>query len=188
MALLNSNRLKPGTLRLTVAVILGILLTAGTTRGQGIEEYQFQAALLYDVAKFVEWPAAAFKSSSDPIVSCVLGESPLASALEQGANGKMVGDRAFVIRRIADVRQSSGCHILFVSSSERKRWRSIFDATRNSGILTIGENDGFASEGGVLNIKLEGNKMLIQINLERAEREGLKISSRLLSLSQIVKG
>ena len=188
MALLNSNRLKRGTLRLTLAVILGILLTGGATRGQGIEEDQFKGTFLYDVAEFVEWPAAAFKSSSGPIVSCILGESPLASALEQGANGKMVGDRAFVTRRIADVRQSSGCHILFVSSSERKRWRSIFDATRNSGILTIGESNGFATEGGVLNFKLEGNKMLIQINLETAHREGLKISSRLLSLSQIVKG
>jgi len=188
MALLNSNRLTPRTLHLTLAVILGILLTAGTTRGQGIEEYQFKAAFLYNVAKFVEWPPAAFKGSSDPIVSCILGDSPLASALEQGAKGKMVGDREFVIRRIADVRQSSGCHILFVSSSERKRWRSIFDGTRNSGMLTIGESDGFATEGGVLNFKLEGNKMLIQINLETANREGLKISSRLLSLSQIVKG
>lgn len=188
MALLRSNRLTPGTLRLTLAIVLGILLTGGATRGQGIEEYQFKAAFLYNVAKFVEWPPGTFKASSDPIVGCILGDSPLANALEQGARDKVVGDRKFVMRRIPDVRQSGGCQILFVSASERKRWRSIFAGTKNSGILTIGEGDGFATEGGVINFKLEGDKIRIQINMETANREGLHISSRLLSLSHIVKG
>jgi hypothetical protein len=192
MACLSSNRPASSTLRLTLTTILGILLTtavaAAAVPGQEIEEYQFKAAFLYNVAKFVEWPPGAFKGPNDPIVSCILGETPLDSVLEQGAKGKTVGDRKFVMRHISDVRQASGCHILFVSASERKRWRSIFEGTKNSGILTVGESDGFATEGGVINFKLDGDKIRIQVNLEAANQEGLRLSSRLLSLSQIVKG
>ena len=50
----------------------------------------------------------------------------------------------------------------------------------------MGEADGFASDGGVVNLKLESGKVRIQINVQAAEREGLRISSRLLSLAQIV--
>jgi len=168
-------------------MLLAALLLAGVTPGQAVDEYQLKAAVLYNLAKFVEWPANTFKNRTDPIVSCVLGDSPFGRSLERELNGRSIEDRKFVVRRISEVRQGSGCQILIITALERKRWRSTLGEIKASGILTFGETDGFAADGGVANTRIESGKVRIQINVEAAEREGLRISSRLLSLAEIVK-
>jgi hypothetical protein len=51
----------------------------------------------------------------------------------------------------------------------------------------VGEAQGFASAGGVINFKLDGGHVHFEINVGAAEHAQLQISSKLLSLAQIVK-
>jgi hypothetical protein len=155
--------------------------------GQTVDEYQLKAAYLYNLAKFVEWPAASFKSDKDPIVVCMLGQNRVADALEPALRGKAAGGRPFIIRPVSDAQQASGCQILFVSSSERSRWKSIHLEVSMDGVLTVGEADTFLAEGGIVNFKLDDGKIRIQINVEAAAQKHLQISSKLLSLAEIVK-
>jgi len=163
-----------------------MLLLAGAIEGQDVEEYRLKAAVLYNLAKFVEWPPNTFRNAADPIVTCILGDSPFGRSLERELDGKSIEDRRFLVRRVAEAGQAGSCQILIVTASERKRWRAALGEIKGGGILTVSEADGFASDGGVANLKLESGKVRIQINVEAAERERLRISSRLLSLAQIV--
>jgi hypothetical protein len=172
--------------RSNFAIVLGILLL-GTVRGQTPDEYHVKAAFLYNFAKFVEWPPEAFGTPHDPVVICVLGKSGTEGALEEAVHGRVLGERAFVVREVSDTETGRGCHFLFVSSSERKRLRSIREFVHGSGTLTVGESPGFATEGGVINFKLENGRVRLEINPDAAEREKLRISSKLLSLAQIVR-
>jgi hypothetical protein len=174
------------TLQLVTVMLLGMSLS-GPTRGQEIEEYQVKAAFLYNFAKFVEWPAQAFKKPNAPIVICVLGRNPFGSALEDVIRGKSVEGRAFTLRPVEDGEEASACQILFVVSSEGKRFRSLWGNPKPAGILTVGEVQGFASGGGVINFKLEGGRVRFEINLQAAEQAQLHISAKLLSLAEIVK-
>jgi hypothetical protein len=171
----------------TLALASGITLALGAEPGQGMEEYRLKAAFVSSFAGFVEWPPDALKSPGEPIVICVLGQDPFGSVLDQAVNGKTVQDRKLAPRRITDVRQAAGCQILFVSSSERKHLRSILKEPQLSGILTVGDTDGFTSEGGVIDLQVAGDRIRILINLEAAEQSRLRISSKLLSLARIVK-
>jgi hypothetical protein len=54
-------------------------------------------------------------------------------------------------------------------------------------VLTVGETDGFAEQGGMVNLKLESGRVQIQINLSAAEEARVRISSKLLSLAQIIQ-
>ena len=92
-----------------------------------------------------------------------------------------------MVREIADVQPGGGCQILFVTAAERKRFRAAALRIRGSGILTVGETQGFTGDGGVLNFKLDDGKLHFEIDLNAAAREHLHISSKLLSLAQIVK-
>jgi hypothetical protein len=56
-----------------------------------------------------------------------------------------------------------------------------------TGILTVGETGGFIEAGGVVNLKLETGKIQIQVNIDAAEQAGVRISSKLLSLAQIIR-
>jgi len=174
-------------LRITLTGLLLFSFLEAAVRSQSIDEYQFKAVFLYNVAKFVEWPQGAFKTPTDPIVCCILGEGPFGRSLEQAASSRVIEGRRFLMQHITDARQAASCHILFVSSLERKRWRSIIRDLKGRSILTVGETEDFTSEGGIINFKLEGEKARIQINVDQARQDRLKISSKLLGLSQIVK-
>jgi hypothetical protein len=174
------------TLRLVMVILLGMLLT-GSARGQEIDEYQVKAAFLYNFAKFVDWPSQTFKTPQDPIMICVLGHNPFGNALKDVIRGKSIDGRAFAFRQVGNAGEAESCQILFVSSAEEKRFRSLWGGSKPAGILTVGEAQGFAANGGVINFKLEDGRVRFEINVSAAELEQLHISSKLLSLAQIVR-
>jgi len=53
--------------------------------------------------------------------------------------------------------------------------------------MTVGEVEDFARDGGVINFVLRENKVRFEINVSAAERAGLKISSKLLKLADIIR-
>lgn len=167
------------------AIALGILLSAGAS-AQAADEYRIKAAFLYNFAKFVEWPPRAFKSPWDPIVIGVLGKNPFGDALAEAVAGKTLGGRAFQVREVADAQQAAACQIVFVSSSERKRLGPLFTRVGTSAVLTVGESSNFAAAGGIINFIIDDGNVRLQINVEAARRQQLRISAKLLSLAEIV--
>jgi YfiR/HmsC-like len=172
--------------RLVTVVFAGIL-PALCAPAQVLDEYQVKAAFLYNFAKFVEWPADAFKTARDPILVCVLGHNPFGNALEDDIRGKSIEGRTFAYRHVSDAESASACQILFVGWEESKHFHALLENLKPMGILTVGETQGFATGGGVINFKLDGGRVRFEINLGAAEHEQLHISAKLLSLAQIVK-
>jgi YfiR/HmsC-like len=169
------------------------LLLLGTTplvhaQGPAFDEYQVKAAFLYNFAKFVEWPPGTFANSNDPIGICVVGQNPFGSMLEDIVQGKKVGDRAFAVWRLPDTQQASKCQILFIGAAEWKRTQTLLEALKPAGILTVGETGDFTALGGIICFKLEGTHVRLRVALETGEHARLRISSKLLSLAEIVKG
>jgi hypothetical protein len=167
-----------------VAAILGTVIAAGAEAQ--LDEYQVKAAFLYNFAKFVDWPPQAFKDAADPINVCIAGDTPIYAQLEAAVIGKMAGSRSFAVRKISDAQHTEGCHILFISAAERKRIPAILGGVSKWGILTVGETPEFIANGGTVNFKLEDGKVRFQINVDAAGQEQLRISSKLLSLAEIV--
>jgi hypothetical protein len=163
------------------------LLTAGTVSAQINDEYRVKAAFLYNFAKFVEWPHDAWSSPADPVTLCVVGKSPFGDALTQVVEGKSVQGRPMCLRQIQDAGAAGNCRILFISDSERKRILTILGAVRGRGVLTVGESPGFAASGGVINFKIDGGHVRFEINLAAADEQKLTISSKLLSLAEVLR-
>jgi hypothetical protein len=74
-----------------------------------------------------------------------------------------------------------------VSASDRKRFRFLLEELKGRSILTVGESDDFAANGGIINFKLKDARVRIEIDTAAADRAGLRISSKLLSLAEITK-
>ncbi len=155
---------------------------------QPVSEYQVKAAFLYNFAKFVDWPPEAFRDPSAPIVMCIEGDDPFGNALDQTVRDKTVNGRAFFIRRGRQLPELKQCHILFISSSERRRLPEIFSRLQGAGVLTVGESERFASSGGVVQFALEDNRVHLVMNPDAAARARLKVSSKLLAIATIVPG
>ena len=162
-----------------------VCVTFGDRIAGQMDEYQVKAVFLLNFAKFVEWPATSFPKSGDPIVICILGQNPFGDHLSAAILRKAWGGRAFAIQLIADLSPKSRCQILFVNSSERQHFRALTGS--RSGVLTVGDTPGFIDDGGIINFKVEGGKIRFEINVDGAEQAQLTVSSKLLSLAQIIK-
>ena len=148
-------------------------------------EYLVKAAFLYNFARFVDWPADSFKDPQSPFEICILGKDPFGKALDSIKN-KAVKGRAMRIRMCRTMGEVGGCHLLFISASEKRNLNPILNALKNSNTLTVSEMEMFAQSGGMINFIMVGNKVHFEINPEAAEAHQLKISSQILKLARIV--
>jgi hypothetical protein len=98
-----------------------------------------------------------------------------------------VGDHPVEIRTQTPNDKLSVCHMVFVPVTEKSQSDRILRGLQGSRTLTVGETVGFAVLGGVINLKVEDNKVHFEINRLAADRAGLKIRSWLLSIAKIVK-
>jgi hypothetical protein len=141
---------------------------------------------IYRLTKFVEWPEDA--SAQAPLTVCVIGNNALADLLEGVAKPQPTSDRGFAVRRINGASEARNCQVLYLAASQRRRVRAILSAISGSGILTIGETEGFTIQGCVIDFWIEANKLRFEVNTNAAARAHLKISSKLLSLAaRVVK-
>lgn len=153
-----------------------------------LTEYQVKALFLLNFTKYVDWPVGAFADGAAPITIGLCGENKFGDDLQKALAGKTVSGRAIVIRQIEKPEDFSRCHILFLSASEKKRAAEILAQLKDLPVLTVGEFEQFTDDGGVINFtKKEGNVRL-EINLPAAQRAHLQISSKLLSVADVVKG
>lgn len=135
---------------------------------------------------FVDWPGGANSDPRSPIRLCLLGSDPLGSALSRMIADHLSRGRSVLLRRVARTEPFSDCQILYISPSESKFIPQILDSLHATSVLTVGENGQFAAEGGMIQLVVEENRIRFKINPAAATQAGIRISSRLLALAQIV--
>jgi hypothetical protein len=178
--------LRQPALRTQLLSLALVVLTASAVTGQPTaSEYEVKAAFLYNFARFVEWPEGA---SGNQFVIGVFGEDPFGSVLDQTVGGKRVGGNELVLRRFRSLESLEPCQILFIAAGEQGRFAEVVAALHGAPVLTVGESEGFLERGGIINLRLEDQKVRFEINAGEAERAGLKISSQLLKLAIRVVG
>jgi len=175
-----------------VALAVCLTLFSGNTliaaESPGATESQVKAVFLFNFAKYVDWPDAAFSNTNAPITIGLIGTDPFGDKLEHVIEGKTVKSRPFVIKHLASDAELSGCQILFISHSEAPRMREIMAKAGPLPILTVGEDETFAQNGGIINFVLKNGNVRLEIDLAAARKAGVTISSRLLAVADVVKG
>jgi len=168
----------------------GLLFSAGSPAAADVPattEAQVKAVFLFNFAKYVDWPASAFANAKAPITIGVLGTDPFGDKLQHVVEGKSVNGRPIIIKHLSADSDLNGCNILFISHSEAPRMAGILDRAGALPILTVGEDEQFA-RGGIINFVLKNGTVRLEIDLEPARKAGLKISSKLLAVADVVKG
>jgi hypothetical protein len=149
-------------------------------------EYHLKAAFLRYVAKFVEWPTPSMQAGT--INLCVMGLVPSFDAINS-INGKVVNDRTIVVTKIEsinDAKAQGHCQILFVTKTELDNAKNIINGLQNLPILSFGDMEGFAEQGGAMNFYILNNRLAIMINPPVVENAKLKIDPRMLRLVTVV--
>jgi hypothetical protein len=175
-----------------LAVVWIALVRAAPGNAVRLPEYRLKAVFLFNFAKFVEWPGAdsvesAAGHSSQVLSIGILGEDPFGDAFD-AIEGQWVGGRRLEIKRADRLRDLEACQILFVPSAEEKRLERVAIHFQGRNALLVGETQGFALRGGMINFYYQGNKIRFEVNVDAIEETDLKISAKLLKLARIVQG
>ena len=150
-------------------------------------EYQVKAAYLVRMAEYVEWPSSAFAGPGEPIRIAVVGSDPLAEVLATMLAGRKANDRGFVVEPSAGGEEVEHAHILFVGRQEPGSVKKLLGGLKSRPVLTITEIPGGLDSGSVVNFVPFDNRIGFEISLGTAERNGLKLSSRLLAVARRVE-
>ncbi len=144
------------------------------------EEYELKAAFLFNIAKFAEWPTDAFGEADSPIVVAIVGRDPFGARLDQLLQGQIVNGRHLRVERVATIGELREVHIVFLNGVP-------VDAIR-SGVLTVGDGKDFCSRGGMIALRIQNERLAMEVNLTAVNRGRLKLSAQLLKLATITGG
>ena len=151
---------------------------------QPIAASTLKAAFTLNFAKFTEWPALP---SGAPLNLCVVGDEGIAATLTETARGQNIGGHTLAVSRPRDSGSWLTCHVLFIAESETPRSAAGLAGIKAQPVLTISDAKGFAQAGGIIELYVEAGRMRFAINVDAAERAGLRLSSRLLGLAKVVR-
>lgn len=171
----NGSYTKPGR---SIVVLLFCLLSSYTP-AKNTPEYTVKAAFLIHFMDFATWP----NSKSDGRTICILGDSPfkknvLASVKRQ--------NQEILIKYTSSLSDARGCHLLFIARSEKYQLNQILTELANKPILAVSDIKGFAGGNGMIELATKSGKIKLLINLKAVKLSGLKLSSNLIELAQVV--
>jgi hypothetical protein len=166
---------------------MALLVACGwATEPEVLHEFETKAVFLFNFARFVEWPASAFSSPTEPLVIGVLGADPFGRFLDEKLRKERVNGRPLNVRRYERVDEISNCHILFVSGSEWANPRRIVERLGGQPILTVCDTALIARSGIMVELVKDDGHVRLRINREAARRAGLGLSAKLLRSAEIV--
>lgn len=174
--------------RVLSALLAGVLLLAIAPASHANElELRVRAAFLYNLAKFVEWPAQSL--SSQQINICVFQGSDFEQVLRQEIEGKSVGTRVVSVLSIQPSELPGTCQILHVEESlPREQLQTLLRTLEQQPVLTVGHRPNFTRDGGILRLKSDQGRLRFEIALSSGRMAGLSFSSKLLRVAELVNG
>ena len=181
----------PGVL--LVAALLVCTALIDEVRGEDVppppaaSEGSIKAAFVFKFLSYVDWPPLAFSAPEAPIVIGVIGADDIAAELAQVTNSRTVNDRPVVVRMLRAGESLAGLHVLYIDRSEAARLPALVRAAQQRAILTVADIPGALEQGVMINFLISDGRVRFEIAADTAERSGLKLSSRLLSVAQNVR-
>ena len=170
-----------------VALTLAALGRIAVAAQSSLPEYQLKALFLFNFTQFVEWPAASWAASDAPLVICVLGDDPFGPHLDAAVRGEIVRGHPLLTKRLRQIEEVDGCHVLFVSESESARFGKILTRIKGRSVLSVADSPGFVSAGGMIRFVMADNKVHLRINPNAVRAADLMISSKLLRPAELVE-
>src|SRR5205823_6896892 len=98
-----------------------------------------------------------------PITIGILGDDPFGGALDRAIRGQSAGGRRLALKHVRSISELKNCQLVFISKSEQGRVGEVLGSLGGASILTVGESDGFARQGGAIGFMMEGDKVRFEV-------------------------
>lgn len=175
-----------GRLLLFVALLGAAMVPHAFAQRLEATEATVKAAFLYKFAGYVDWPASAFPASDAPFVFGVAGNDEVAAELAKVTAGRQIGGHPVVVKRLREGEALRGMHVVFVGRGAADRLATLIRAAQLPALLIVTETERGLEAGSAINFVVADDRVGFEVSLDAAERNGLKISSRMLAVARRV--
>ncbi len=185
-----------------VPAMIAILLFGGTEALARDTRQMQQAALVYNLSKFVVWPdqesgqMAEERTGGNPenrqvpdgirCTFCILGENKIDADLAKLA-GTAAGDRKHTVCRLNRLKIPLNCQVLYISADMEAELSDILKKLERRPVFTVSDIPQFARRGGMVEIVSADERVFFHINLDAAKRAGLIIKAPLLQIATVIQ-
>lgn len=157
---------------------LGLFSQSFAYDTHGNREYQLKTAYLFHFAELADWPTA------NRLTICLQGNSPLRHYLPV-LNGQQIDGQTVTVKLDTPFALEE-CRILFLSDL-RALSKDLLHQAIKYHVLLVSDIEGFAGQGGMIQFTLRDNKLKLIVNLNSVKQAGLKLSSKLLRMAEILE-
>ena len=177
---------RPARLRNVALVVVGCaLLTGAAGPAAAVQEKptidQLEASVVMTFARFVEWPAQEFSSPAAAILVGVVGDEPLAAALEATSRGKAIAGRTMTVARMQWDSDFAGVHMVFLGEAEKRHVGVVLDRVRPRPVVTISAVPDFGRRGGMITLAFSEGRISFAVNSRATAQSGVRLSAFMLS-------
>lgn len=154
----------------------------GRSEALQLQDSKIKAGLIYNFLKFTSW-----NSSNMPVNGtlhvCLLGDDPLNELLKP-LNGRTAQQFSINVIDISSAADASNCQMVYISQNSGSNISALAKQLNQKKILTIGDIDGFTTQGGMVELSLQSDDRIhIFINQAALDEAGLQIEQRLSKLA-----
>lgn len=174
------TRLHRGRRRLAAWPWALALLCLPAREATAVERGALEAAIVFNVLQFVEWPGEVAQPDGAPLTLCFKGSSPLLPSALQ-LDGRPIRRMTLRVMRLDGVQHQ--CQAVYLDSMQGEA--DARAAIREPALVIGGSDYRPAVSPSIQLLFLEG-RLAFDIDKRKAQSAGLVISSRLLRLARTV--
>ncbi len=162
------------------------LLSTNMYSAERFPEYQIKALFMLNFGHYTKWPKSI--KTEEELHLCIVGFYPFENYFSAKNLKKIPIKRSINIKKLRSIDSFDGCQVVFISQKEEASLKQILDRTRGKPLLTVGESPNFIRNGGVVYLKIVGETVTFEVNLDAQREAGIILSSRFLDLATKVYG
>lgn len=139
---------------------------------------KIKAVFLFKFFDYVSW----HESAPQQHTLCTLGPHPFGDMLNDIS--QLTKERQMRVLDLKDIKDAGMCQVLYIHQMNDKY--SLNDKALDY-TLVVGDDLDFIQNGGVIIMAEKSGKINLTIDLKQAEKNKLKISSRLLGIADVLR-
>jgi len=170
----------------SIYILFSLILLSESSSAQSVRkaEYLLKSINIYKICKFIEWPES--NKESDYFVISIIGDLPEGIKIEIPPD-KLIAKKRVLVKHLTHVNQAEGSNVLFICESEKNNIKKILNFTKNIAVLTIGDTNGFAEMGVMINFYIKDELVNFEINDQAVLSSKLEFQSQLFKIGRRVQ-
>ncbi len=142
--------------------------------------YKLHSLFMYNFTKHIQW-----SETGNNFTIGVFGSQNALKEVKASFAGKQVSGKEIRVINIAGIGDANACQLIYAPKSNKNKILNIFDDTEKNNTLFVSEDD-LVSQGFPISFVITGSKLGFKVSEKNLAICGLKMSSSLLSLAEVV--